>query len=658
MTPQQQPASQRGQLIVLFALCLVAVIAMAGLLIDGGRAWQTRRQTQAAADTAALAAAYDVVKNGGTDVTYDGHAAATLIATTNGISTAYTNCSSANKTDGVVVNRPPSAQSSHADDKNYVEVITNRPMSTTFAGIVGQTCWMVSARATASIGSASVASCSFCSLDNSKDNHTLLLKNSASLRVDGDIYVNSSSGGISDPCALDDYKVCGDGFDVFSDKDFTGTSYISAKTISTVGGWETHDKNLATADDYAQVGSPLANCPEHPDPLLMPGTKVCIHMPELTDPLNDPTKPDLQINPPPIPPKPAVGGDCPPGALIPTGTATTRVLMTVAAATTGTICPGAYYGGLKILGNVTMIPGIYYIAGGGFEVSGAGAVNGSAGVMIFNAMSAGSATNTTSGGVDFEPAPSPTATCDPKLAPGLASNHATAQTTDQVTYTMTIDKTNNTAPCNVAPTGSFAFYDGPTLIAGCSNVTGTVSGTKLIATCGPFTYPFGWRSITAVYLGNALFKPTSDNLTEKITPPAGTTAAGDVDIETSGSVTLWAPSSGMYSGLTIYQDRGLGTQIILSPGPGSAPDCPGNFMTAPLPAKPACGSIGGLQGTIYAAAAPGHSGTGSGPTTQITASGLAVLQIISDNILVTNTANARFAYDGNKFANGGIRLVE
>ena len=657
MTPQQQPASQRGQLIVLFALCLVAVIAMAGLLIDGGRAWQTRRQTQAAADTAALAAAYDVVKKGATD---GGTAAATLIAAQNGIPMNYTNCQGQAKTDGVVVS-PPTLPSPHVADPKFVQVITNRPMSTTFAGIVGQTCWMVSARATASIGSNSIATCSFCSLDNSADNHTLLLKNSASLRVDGDIYVNSSSGGISDPCALDDYKVCGDGFDVFSDKNFTGTSYISAKTISTVGGWETHNQNLATADGYAQVGSPLANCPEHPDPLLMPGTKVCIHMPELTDPLNDPSKPDLQINPPPIPPIPAVGGDCPVGAQIPTGTATTRVLMTVAAGATRTICPGAYYGGLNILGNVTMIPGIYYIAGGGFTVSGAGAVNGSNGVMIFNATSAGSATNTTSIGVDFEPAPSPTATCVPKLDPGLASNHPTAQTTDQVTYTMTINKTDKgTAPCIVAPAGSFTFYDGMTAITGCTNVAGIVAGTKVSVTCGPFTYgAFGSRAITAVYLGSALYLPTSDNLTQVINPPAGTTAAGNIDIETTGNVSLHAASSGRYAGLTIYQDRGLGSQIILSPGAGSAPPCPANFMTlTPLPLNPACGSIGGLQGTIYAAAAPGHSGTGSGPTTQITSSGLAVLQVISDNILITNTANARFAYDGNKFASGGIRLVE
>jgi len=50
-----RPPGQDGQTIVLFALSLLAIVAMAGLLIDGGMAWANQRQAQAAADTAALA---------------------------------------------------------------------------------------------------------------------------------------------------------------------------------------------------------------------------------------------------------------------------------------------------------------------------------------------------------------------------------------------------------------------------------------------------------------------------------------------------------------------------------------------------------------------------------------------------------------------------
>ena len=47
---------QRGQILVLFALSLVAIIAAVGLVLDGGSAFAQRRSEQNAADVAALAA--------------------------------------------------------------------------------------------------------------------------------------------------------------------------------------------------------------------------------------------------------------------------------------------------------------------------------------------------------------------------------------------------------------------------------------------------------------------------------------------------------------------------------------------------------------------------------------------------------------------------
>src|SRR4029077_9188576 len=89
-------------------------------------------------------------------------------------------------------------------------------------------------------------------------------------------------------CATNQYKVCGDGFDIFG----AGGS-ISAKTISTVGGWETHDQNIATADGLAP------GCSEHPNPPAQSQTaNVCVHMPAIADPLNDPAHPGAIVNPP------------------------------------------------------------------------------------------------------------------------------------------------------------------------------------------------------------------------------------------------------------------------------------------------------------------------------------------------------------------------
>lgn len=49
--------SERGQLIVMAAVAMVAIIAMTGLVIDGSHAWSQRRGVQNAADLASLAAA-------------------------------------------------------------------------------------------------------------------------------------------------------------------------------------------------------------------------------------------------------------------------------------------------------------------------------------------------------------------------------------------------------------------------------------------------------------------------------------------------------------------------------------------------------------------------------------------------------------------------
>ena len=54
---------ERGQVIVIFALALVAIIGMVGLVLDGGSAYAMRRDEQTAADLAALAAANDYVLN-------------------------------------------------------------------------------------------------------------------------------------------------------------------------------------------------------------------------------------------------------------------------------------------------------------------------------------------------------------------------------------------------------------------------------------------------------------------------------------------------------------------------------------------------------------------------------------------------------------------
>ena len=358
---------QRGQALVLFAILLVVILGGAGLLVDGGMAWANRRQAQAAADLAVLAAA-KAIAEGGFQCNASGlavaQAAATSVAGFNGFSSVNVEY--------------PATGGSHTGC-NYVRVTVSRTMATTFSRVLGQNTWTPQASATAmAIRSqgAAAANCTFCSLNSTHANHTLLVQLGSTLIVDGDIYVNSSNGSAGgDPTSavkLKDWYVGGDAFDIFG----TG-GRIMAQHISVAGGWETHDNGIATATTASCAAA------DRPNPLaygpLGITSNVCIRQPVLADPLaNYPTP---------------VYADYP-------------VIATkefhVGGSTVTTIQPGIYIGGIKIDGNavVTMAPGVYYLAGGrGLEVAQNGSING-AGVMIYS----GSPNNKTgsAGPIDIE----------------------------------------------------------------------------------------------------------------------------------------------------------------------------------------------------------------------------------------------------------------
>jgi Flp pilus assembly protein TadG len=120
---------QRGQMLVLFTLALVAMIAMVGLVIDGGAAFAQRRGQQNAADLAALAGA-DALLNG------QSQAQAINIARSVSASNSYTNGVGGAT---VTVSFPGS----------LVQVDVQAPHQNYFAGVVGQPTWQVSTTAQA-----------------------------------------------------------------------------------------------------------------------------------------------------------------------------------------------------------------------------------------------------------------------------------------------------------------------------------------------------------------------------------------------------------------------------------------------------------------------------------------------------------------------------
>ena len=124
-----------GQMLVIFSLCLVAIIAMTGLVIDGGMTFVQRREQQNVADAAALAGAYAYVNSG---FSGDAAPAAQAAAAANGFTTGV---------DGVVVTV---ATSMSGGAVNVTATVT-KPHRNYFSGIVGFPSWPVTTTAT-SIG--------------------------------------------------------------------------------------------------------------------------------------------------------------------------------------------------------------------------------------------------------------------------------------------------------------------------------------------------------------------------------------------------------------------------------------------------------------------------------------------------------------------------
>ncbi len=145
MNPHRR-RDERGQILVLFALGLVALIAMVGLVIDGSGAFAQRRVEQNGADLAALAGANAYMNTNGSVVprTNAALAAARAAATQNGYTSG---------TGGATVNVSVSLLSSGAK----VTVGVTSPHDNSFARILGQNVWPVSVSAAAVAGSVDTA---------------------------------------------------------------------------------------------------------------------------------------------------------------------------------------------------------------------------------------------------------------------------------------------------------------------------------------------------------------------------------------------------------------------------------------------------------------------------------------------------------------------
>lgn len=124
-----------GQIIVIFALGLVAMIAMVGLVLDGGSTYAQRRGQQNAADLAALAGANEFLISGVQD---SARVVARNVAAANG----FTHDPAAGTTVDV----------SWAQNDTRVVVDISAPHRNNFTGVVGMNSWLVSTTARVEVG--------------------------------------------------------------------------------------------------------------------------------------------------------------------------------------------------------------------------------------------------------------------------------------------------------------------------------------------------------------------------------------------------------------------------------------------------------------------------------------------------------------------------
>jgi Flp pilus assembly protein TadG len=117
--------SERGQALIVIALALVGIVAIVGLVVDGGRGFLDRRKAQNAADSAALASAYARIKRDQSMV-----AAARSAAAENG----YNNDGVTNT---VELYTPP-RDGPHTNDVEYIQIIITSHVDTYFARVIGR----------------------------------------------------------------------------------------------------------------------------------------------------------------------------------------------------------------------------------------------------------------------------------------------------------------------------------------------------------------------------------------------------------------------------------------------------------------------------------------------------------------------------------------
>jgi hypothetical protein len=351
-----------GQILVVFAGGLVLFLAIVALVVDLGMVFMLHRQEQNAADPAAVAAARYIPSGpAGRPAMWT---AACFYASENGFIARRADngasCVAGKTPDGstLTVNYPPSRQAGvYAGSTGHVEVTVTRPHDSFFAGVVGLRSFTISTSAVAAFDTGPAGSSSLIALNDTKCSAAKLHGGGGA----GGLYifpapgVTPGSGGyvqVNSICGVANgaNDNCMDGSQ--GGLTINGGTSVTSNTIYIQGGCNING------------GSVTINPPTSFD--------------ERAAYVGDP----LSLVRPPSP------GDLPQG-VCPTGTSGTALVPRRCNMNgTRTLNPGTFYGGWRITtsgARITLNPGIYILAGGGFTQTGGVTVAAASGrVLIYS----------------------------------------------------------------------------------------------------------------------------------------------------------------------------------------------------------------------------------------------------------------------------------
>ena len=346
MSSTTEHARERGQVLVLFAGSLVVLFLIAALAFDVGMTFLERRDQQNGADAAALAGARYVASSSNYSGSCAGGAgnAAVVAACQVALANDFDNSAA---DENVFVHIPP-VDGQYRGFPGFVQVRIDATRSAIFAGVMGRTNWAVGANAVAANQPGITYSFGMLALDPDA---------CKAIQISGSGVVNANSNVQSNSTGAE----CGDPDDFGLSRTGSGVLNLTAP-----------DAVCRSAGDIQDQGSGSMTCARAPYSFALP------------DPLANlpaPPKPLASATPALVPvghsPNSSQWPDWCPGT-----TSTTKPFDE----TKNKPCevdkawifgPGIYPGGISVKGPnavAYLLPGIYWLGGGGFSTSNNGTV--------------------------------------------------------------------------------------------------------------------------------------------------------------------------------------------------------------------------------------------------------------------------------------------